>query len=128
MQYLSGKICFLPVVRKKIMTEKRSDYRKRQQKDHRNIFDKVKKAFSEDQEEKVDHNSDLENTSFEQEEPVRRSLDGDGEPDLFTEDVEEDVRKEASEEKGLKLKKRLNRAILILIVLIILVLLALFHL
>lgn len=111
------------------MTEKRSDYRKRQQKNHKSVFDKVKTAFSDDdQEENLDVNPDFVKDQEEQEEPIRRKLEGDGEPDLQTVDAEEDIKKITSEEKGLRLKKRLNRTILILIVLIILVLVALFHL
>lgn len=111
------------------MTEKRSDYRKRQQKNHKSVFDKVKNAFSDNdnQEEDIDVNPDFKRETEEQD-LVRRSLDGDGEPDLQTIDAEEDIKKTPKEEKGLRLKKRLNRTILLLVVLIILVLVALFHL
>lgn len=112
------------------MTEKRSDYRKRQQQNKKGVFEKVKDAFNDNQEEDLDVNPDFKNDSENQEEspsPIRRSLKGDGEPDLQDLNAE-DTRKLTSEEKGLKLKKRLNQTILILVVLIILVLVALFHL
>lgn len=108
------------------MTEKRSDYRKRQQK--QSIFDKVKTAFSDEQEnENIDVSSEFEKKDENQPDLSRRKLAGDGKPDLRDLNTE-DIEKTPSEEKGLRLKKRLNRTILLLIVLIILVLLALFHL
>lgn len=106
------------------MTEKRSDYRKRQHK--KSIFDKVKTAFSDEQEdENIAASSELRDEN--QTDSSHRKLDGDGKPDLRDLNTE-DIEKTPSEEKGLRLKKRLNRTILLLIVLIILVLLALFHL
>lgn len=101
------------------MTEKRADYRKRQKK---NVINKVKSAFSDDDStETVDVNPD-----FQREQPKRRSLEGDGEEFYQAERPIDQT--DLREEKALKLKKRLNRAILIVFVLIILVLLALFHL
>ena len=88
------------------MTEKRSDYRKRQKK---GLIDKV--DFTKDK-------NEVENR--------RRPLAGDGQ-EFYQRD--ETIDKETvRENKSLKLKKRLNRAILLVIVLIVLVLLALFHL
>ncbi|WP_308555631.1 hypothetical protein [uncultured Lactobacillus sp.] len=103
------------------MTEKRSDYRKRQKK---NLFGKVKSAFSDNDSEEVDVNPDF--TKDKPAEMPRRPLAGDGQ-EFYQHD--EPIDKEAvRENKALKLKKRLNRAILLVIVLIVLVLLALFHL
>lgn len=99
------------------MTEKRSDYRKRQKK---GLIDKVKSAFSNNDSEEVDVNPDFTRDKNEVENR-RRPLAGDGQ-EFYQRD--ETVR----EDKALKLKKRLNRAILLVIVLIVLVLLALFHL
>lgn len=101
------------------MTEKRSDYRKRQSRQKsKKFFDHVKSAFDDQEqaEEKVDVNPDFQRDHFE-----RRPLEGNGEES-------NPIIPETSEDKSLRLKKRLNRAILIVLVLIILVLLALFHL
>lgn len=104
------------------MTEKRSDYRKRQKK---GLIDKVKSAFSNNDSEEVDVNPDFTKDKNEVENR-RRSLAGDGQ-EFYQRD--ETIDKETvRENKSLKLKKRLNRAILLVIVLIVLVLLALFHL
>ena len=104
------------------MTEKRSDYRKRQKK---GLIDKVKSAFSNNDSEEVDVNPDLTKDKNEVENR-RRPLAGDGQ-EFYQRD--ETIDKETvRENKSLKLKKRLNRAILLVIVLIVLVLLALFHL
>lgn len=104
------------------MTEKRSDYRKRQKK---GLIDKVKSAFSNNDSEEVDVNPDF--TKDKNEVENRRCpLAGDGQ-EFYQRD--ETIDKETvRENKSLKLKKRLNRAILLVIVLIVLVLLALFHL
>lgn len=97
------------------MTEKRSDYRKRQKK---SLVDKVKSAFTDnDATEEVNVNPDFQRDDSER----RRPLEGDGEEFYQTQQP-------IDKEKSLKLKKRLNSAILIVFVLIILVLLALFHL
>ncbi len=97
------------------MTEKRSDYRKRQKK---SLVDKVKSAFTDnDATEEVNVNPDFQRDDSER----RRPLEGDGEEFYQTQQP-------IDKEKSLKLKKRLNSAILIVLVLIILVLLALFHL
>lgn len=97
------------------MTEKRSDYRKRQKK---SLVDKVKSAFTDnDATEEVNVNPDFQRDDSER----RRPLEGDGQEFYQTQQP-------IDKEKSLKLKKRLNSAILIVLVLIILVLLALFHL
>ncbi|ADZ06985.1 hypothetical protein LAC30SC_04090 [Lactobacillus amylovorus] len=104
------------------MTEKRSDYRKRQKK---GLIDKVKSAFSNNDSEEVDVNPDFTKDKNEVENRPR-PLAGDGQ-EFYQRD--ETIDKETvRENKSLKLKKRLNRAILLVIVLIVLVLLALFHL
>ena len=104
------------------MTEKRSDYRKRQKK---GLIDKVKSAFSNNDSEEVDVNPDFTKDKNEVENR-RRPLAGDGQ-EFYQRD--ETIDKETvRENKSLKLKKRLNCAILLVIVLIVLVLLALFHL
>lgn len=104
------------------MTEKRSDYRKRQKK---GLIDKVKSAFSNNDSEEVDVNPDFTKDKNEVENR-HRPLAGDGQ-EFYQRD--ETIDKETvRENKSLKLKKRLNRAILLVIVLIVLVLLALFHL
>ena len=103
------------------MAEKRSDYRKRQKK---GLFNKMKSAFSDDDTEKVDVNPDFQRDKSE---ARRRPLQGDGQEFYQVEQQSIDKDK-VREDKSFKLKKRLNRAILIVIVLIILVLLALFHL
>ena len=104
------------------MTEKRSDYRKRQKK---GLIDKVKSAFSNNDSEEVDVNPDFTKDKNEVENR-RPPLAGDGQ-EFYQRD--ETIDKETvRENKSLKLKKRLNRAILLVIVLIVLVLLALFHL
>lgn len=102
------------------MTEKRSDYRKRQKK---GLIDKVKSAFSNNDSEEVDVNSAFTRDKNEVENR-RRPLAGDGKK-FYQRDVNKET---VREDKALKLKKRLNRAILLVIVLIVLVLLALFHL
>lgn len=107
------------------MAEKRSDYRKRQKK---NLLDKVKSAFSNDDiTEEVDVNPDFKKDKSDSAEPRRRPLAGDGQEFYKQEQPIVDQEKIRAD-KALRLKKRLNRAILIVFVLIILVLLALFHL
>lgn len=104
------------------MVEKRSDYRKRQKK---SLLGKLKSSFSDNDSEEVDVNPDFKRDGSE-EEPRRRPLAGDGQ-EFYQHDQLSD-KATIRQEKSLRLKKRLNRAILIVIVLIILVLLALFHL
>ncbi|MCH4004982.1 MAG: hypothetical protein LKH59_03935 [Lactobacillus crispatus] len=104
------------------MVEKRSDYRKRQKK---SLLSKLKSSFSDNDSEEVDVNPDFKRDGSE-EEPRRRPLAGDGQ-EFYQHDQLSD-KATIRQEKSLRLKKRLNRAILIVIVLIILVLLALFHL
>lgn len=104
------------------MVEKRSDYRKRQKK---SLLNKLKSSFSDNDSEEVDVNPDFKRDDSE-EEPRRRPLAGDGQE--FYQHNQSSDKETICQEKSLRLKKRLNRAILIVIVLIILVLLALFHL
>lgn len=104
------------------MVEKRSDYRKRQKK---SLLNKLKSSFSDNDSEEVDVNPDFKRDDSE-EEPRRRPLAGDGQE--FSQHNQSSDKETIRQEKSLRLKKRLNRAILIVIVLIILVLLALFHL
>lgn len=104
------------------MVEKRSDYRKRQKK---SLLSKLKSSFSDNDSEEVDVNPDFKRDGSE-EEPRRRPLAEDGQ-EFYQHDQLSD-KATIRQEKSLRLKKRLNRAILIVIVLIILVLLALFHL
>lgn len=109
------------------MTEKRSEYQKKQRKSsQKSVFDKVRSAFVDDNEPK-DNNVDVV-PGFKRdktdEKLERRSLKGNGEP-IFSPKEE---KRTFNEEKRLRLKKRLNSAILIVFILIILVLLALFHL
>lgn len=103
------------------MTEKRSDYRKRQSRRKASKFlGRVKSAFDDNEE----HETVDVNPEFQRDESERRSFQDDGQPTLNTNDFEQKPRVD----KALRLKKRLNRAILIVLVLIILVLIALFHL
>lgn len=104
------------------MVEKRSDYRKRQKK---SLLSKLKSSFSDNDSEEVDVNPDFKRDDSE-EEPRRRPLAGDRQE--FYQHNQSSDKETIRQEKSLRLKKRLNRAILIVIVLIILVLLALFHL
>lgn len=104
------------------MVEKRSDYRKKQKK---SLLSKLKSSFSDNDSEEVDVNPDFKRDDSE-EEPRRRPLAGDGQE--FYQHNQSSDKETIRQEKSLRLKKRLNRAILIVIVLIILVLLALFHL
>lgn len=104
------------------MVEKRSDYRKRQKK---SLFSKLKSSFSDTDSEDVDVNPAFQRDDSENEQR-RHPLAGDGQ-EFYQRDQASDYAT-IQQEKSLKLKKRLNRAILIVIVLIILVLLALFHL
>ena len=107
------------------MTEKRSDYRKKQRQSSPSIFDRVKSAFIDD--EKNNSNAQSESNLNKEEILKRRSLKGNGQDTEPNGDYDFD-KKQVQTEKGLKLKKRLNQTIVVLVVLIILVLLALFHL
>ncbi|MGQ5709132.1 hypothetical protein [Lactobacillus sp. PSON] len=108
------------------MTEKRSDYRKKQRQSRASIFDRIKSAFIDDPDSDFNLNDNA-NKKEESATPKRRSLEGNGKADEPTTNFTFD-KKQIQNEKGLKLKKRLNQTIVVLIVLIILVLLALFHL
>ncbi|ALI52815.1 hypothetical protein IMAU10149_00018 [Lactobacillus helveticus] len=102
------------------MTAKRSNYRKRQKK---SLLNKVKSAFNDNNAtEEVNVNPDFQRDASER----RRPLEGDGQE--FYQAQQSIDKEKLKEQKSLKLKKRLNSAILIVFVLIILVLLALFHL
>ncbi|ALJ23606.1 hypothetical protein AO203_07075 [Lactobacillus gallinarum] len=102
------------------MTEKRSDYRKRQKK---SLLNKVKSAFNDNNAtEEVNVNPDFQRDASER----RRPLEVDGQE--FYQTQQSIDKEQLKEQKSLKLKKRLNSAILIVFILIILVLLALFHL
>ncbi|MBU5980206.1 hypothetical protein EFP68_01980 [Lactobacillus helveticus] len=102
------------------MTAKRSDYRKRQK---NSLLNKVKSAFNDNNAtEEVNVNPDFQRDASER----RRPLEGDGQE--FYQAQQSIDKEQLKERKSLKLKKRLNSAILIVFVLIILVLLALFHL
>lgn len=102
------------------MTEKRSDYRKRQKK---SLLNKVKSAFNDNNAtEEVNVNPDFQRDASER----RHPLEGDAQE--FYQAQQSIDKEQLKEQKSLKLKKRLNSAILIVFVLIILVLLALFHL
>ncbi|AHI11729.1 hypothetical protein [Lactobacillus helveticus] len=102
------------------MTAKRSDYRKRQK---NSLLNKVKSAFNDNNAtEEVNVNPDFQRDASER----RRPLEGDGQE--FYQAQQSIDKEQLKEQKSLKLKKRLNSAILIVFVLIILVLLALFHL
>ena len=104
------------------MTEKRVDYRKRQSKKKtKQLFDHVKSAFDDNEQnhEKVDVNPD-----FQRPEDKRKKYQNKFD---YAENLR-DANINNIEDKSLRLKKRLNRAILIVLVLIVLVLLALFHL
>ncbi|MBD0966998.1 hypothetical protein [Lactobacillus crispatus] len=105
------------------MVEKRSDYRKRQKK---SLLNKLKSSFADKDSEEVNVNPDFQRDDSDNEPLRRRPLEGDGQ-DFYQHDQLSD-KATIRQEKSLRLKKRLNRAILIVIVLIILVLLALFHL
>lgn len=105
------------------MAEKRSDYRKKQKK---SLLGKVKSAFSNNDSEEVDVNPDFRKDESDSDKQRRHPLVGDGQE--FYRQEQPIEKEQVREDKALRLKKRLNRAILIVFVLIILVLLALFHL
>ncbi|WP_338206510.1 hypothetical protein [Lactobacillus juensis] len=112
------------------MTEKRSDYRKKlKHKKSKNFLNTIKSAFD-DSEEEVDVNpdftrdddeivktNDFKNDGVKKQEQAPRREEDKSQSQLTT-----------SQEKALKLKGKLNRAIMIVTALIVLVLLALFHL
>lgn len=119
------------------MTEKRSDYRKKiKQKKSKRFFDTIKSAFDDDDE--VDVNPEFTRDTEDQVVPqVNRENQGEHDSQRVQSNQNaklknaKNVREKqilSSEDKGLRLKRKLNHAILIVFVLIILVLLALFHL
>ena len=115
------------------MTEKRSDYRKKNQRKKKNSFFKtIKSAF--DNEEEVDVNPEFTRDSTErpfndeQSSKTRRETQTSSDENNSKYQNKQKAQPKTWVEKGLRLKRRLNIAILIVIVLIVLVLLALFHL
>ncbi|UZN41508.1 hypothetical protein LDX54_06985 [Lactobacillus sp. IBH004] len=112
------------------MTEKRSDYRKKLKKQKsKNILNTIKSAFD-DNDAEVDVNPDFTRNKDEFIQPNESS-------NKRAKTQEQTPRREknksqsqptTSQDKALRLKGKLNRAILIVSILIILVLLALFHL
>lgn len=120
------------------MTEKRSDYRKKNKhKKNKGFFNTIKSAFDGNDEE-VDVNpeftrsendgaSNVQQPNRENRREKRRKQ-GNFSQKTANSHISPNDRALISEQKGLRLKKKLNRAIFIMLVLIILVLLALFHL
>ncbi|RMC25115.1 MULTISPECIES: hypothetical protein [unclassified Lactobacillus] len=103
------------------MTEKRSDYRKKiKHKKNKQFLNSIKTAFEDNE---VDVNPAF-TRETEKDSSVSESV-GRRESQQYsrTQDINQ-----LSEEKGLRLKRKLNHAILIVLTLIILVLFALFHL
>ncbi|MDF7672109.1 hypothetical protein PT281_02245 [Lactobacillus sp. ESL0701] len=114
------------------MTEKRSDYRKQvKRKKNNNLLHTIKSAFDGEGEE-VDVNPDFKRDPEEKRRAEQKTASGSNTRLHATREAEAKkttkAGKEPSTDKALLLKKKLNRAILIVIVLIVLVLLALFHL
>lgn len=119
------------------MTEKRSDYRKKNKhKKNKGFFNTIKSAFDGNDEE-VDVNPEFKRTENDEiniqqsnRENMRETKRNEG---TFNQKnanshISPNDQALSSEQKGLRLKKKLNRAIFIMLVLIVLVLLALFHL
>ncbi|WEV40594.1 hypothetical protein [Lactobacillus sp. ESL0681] len=104
------------------MTEKRSDYRKKvKQQKNKKVLHKIKSAFNDEAE--LDVNADFKRDPVtDQTTQQKRTSQEKQTPPATT------SKKEGVADKGLRLKRRLNQAILIVLVLIVLVLLALFHL
>ena len=112
------------------MTEKRSDYRKKlKHKKSKNFLNTIKSAFD-DSDEEVDVNPDFTRDDDEIVQTNDFKNDGVKKQEQFPRREEDKSQSEltTSQEKALKLKGKLNRAIMIVTALIILVLLALFHL
>lgn len=102
------------------MTEKRSAYRKQRSHSHK-WWRQIKSAFS-DQDEQ--DNPLPVNPDFKRQRQQNQAVAPKDKPLSFA----EKDRQETADEKGLKLKQRLDRAILVVALLIVLVLWALFHL
>lgn len=103
------------------MTEKRSEYRKRRKNKQNKLLSGVRSAFSSDSadgQKDVDVQPDFERSASERQQILAADREN------YLKQNQELSR----EEKSLRLKKKLNHAILIVIVLIVLVLLALFYL
>lgn len=107
------------------MTEKRSEYRKRQKKEkNQKIFQNVKSAFSENSDSSEGLNI---NPDFQRSEVISDHQSSNESRESFFKN-KTDGDHLSSQEKANRLKKRLNQAIILLIVLITIVLLALFYL
>ncbi|MDF7682579.1 hypothetical protein PT287_03455 [Lactobacillus sp. ESL0679] len=116
------------------MTEKRSDYRKQiKRKKNNGLLHTIKSAFD-DSDEAVDVNPDFMREPEEKEHVAQKTTARTKREKQLHATRESNARtnakagKKQDTDKSLLLKKKLNRAILIVIVLIVLVLLALFHL
>ena len=112
------------------MTEKRSDYRKKlKHKKSKNFLNTIKSAFD-DSDEEVDVNPDFTRDDDEvvQANDFKKARVKKREQVPRREEEKSQSQLTTSQEKALKLKGKLNRAIIIVSILIILVLLALFHL
>ena len=112
------------------MTEKRSDYRKKlKHKKSKNFLNTIKSAFD-DSDEEVDVNPDFTRDDDEvvQANDFKNARVKKREQVPSREEEKSQSQLTTSQEKALKLKGKLNRAIIIVSILIILVLLALFHL
>ncbi|BDR60409.1 hypothetical protein [Lactobacillus xylocopicola] len=105
------------------MTEKRSDYRKKiKHKKSKTFFTTIKSAFDSGAE-NVDVNPEFTRSTADKQQVDDHETPVD-QPRLRSTDEQTQV----EEDKGRKLKQKLNRAILLVLVLLILVLIALFHL
>lgn len=110
------------------MTEKRSDYRKKlKHKKQKNFLNTIKSAFD-GEDEDVDVNPEFtrEVNDVTQKGEYQEKRQAIHNSDVLKKQTQPQLEQNA--DKGLRLKKKLNRAILLVLVLIILVLLALFHL
>lgn len=103
------------------MTEKRSDYRKKlKHKKNKQFLNSIKTAFE-------DNAVDV-NPAFIREREKDSPVNGPIKRGTSRQYGKQQDTKQPFEEKGLRLKRKLNRAILIVLFLIVLVLFALFHL
>lgn len=114
------------------MTEKRSDYRKKlKRKKSKNILNTIKSAFD-DNDDGVDVIPDFTRNDDEVIQPNESSNKSaktqEQTPRREKNKSQSQSQPSTSQDKALRLKGKLNRAILIVSILIILVLLALFHL
>lgn len=110
------------------MTEKRSDYRKKLKRQRgKKVLNSIKSAFD-DSDEEVDVNPEFTRDADEVVHTNEQVNAETSEKKRNSPNRESKSQSPTSQEKALKLKGKLNRAILIVAVLIILVLFALFHL